>query len=166
MPIIGLYSVRPLGSRLTFGEAVAAVGGAVLLVALSFDWYAAERGGSANAVSAWEAFAVVDIALLAVALAPLALTALRFTDTDLDLRFPPGLIVAVAGAAGLALVLLRVVDLPDGLAARAPPGPFVGGSGVELGRRVGGFLALLACGGIAAGGWAAAAEPPAGFKGR
>ena len=134
------------------------VGGVVLLVALFFDWYGAEQGGSSNGVSAWEAFSVADIALLLVGLAPLALAALRVSDAGAGLPLPPERVVAAAGLVGLAVVVFRVIDVPDGVAALAPQGPFVGETGVEVGRRIGGFLAFFATASIGAGGWAGSEE--------
>jgi hypothetical protein len=150
--------VLPLERRLTFGEAVAVVGGVVLFLALFFDWYAAERGGSSNGISAWEALSVANVALLFVGLAPLALAALRLFDADVALPVSLELVVAAAGLAGLAVVVFRLIDVPDGVAALAPQGPFVGETGVEVGRRIGGALALLAAASIFAGGWAASEE--------
>ena len=147
-----------MGRRLTFGEGVAVVGGVVLLVALFFDWYAAERGGSSNGVSAWEAFSVADVALLLVGMAPLALVALRLSDAKLELPVPLGAVVAAAGLVGLAVVIFRLIDLPDGLVTFAPQGPFVTETEAEVGRRIGAVLALLAAASISAGGWAASAE--------
>ena len=144
--------------RLTFGEGVASAGGAVLVLALVFDWYGAERGGGTNGVSAWEAFSIADVVLLLVGLTPLALAALRLSDRSIGLPVSPGWVVAGAGLVGLAVVLLRVIDVPDGVAAFAPQGPFVGETGVSVGRRIGGVLALLAAASIAAGGWAASEE--------
>jgi hypothetical protein len=147
-----------LGRRLTFGEAVAVAGGVVLLLSLFFEWYSAERGGSSNGVSAWEALSVADVALLLVGLAPLALAALRLSDANVGIPITLGWVLAAAGLVGLAIVVFRVTDVPDGLATLAPKGPFVGEPGVEVGRRIGGVLALFAAGSIAAGGWAASEE--------
>ena len=61
--------------------------------------------------------------------------------TLLALRLsPPKLTRRLAGLVGLAVVVFRVIDVPDGVAALAPQGPFVGETGVEVGRRIGGFL--------------------------
>ena len=53
-------------SRLRPGELVAAAGGVALLVSLFLDWYARRPVARSTALTAWEAFAVIDV-LLALA---------------------------------------------------------------------------------------------------
>ena len=68
---------------------------------------------------------------------------------------PPGLIVAGAGALAVLLILFRLLNTP---------GEDISGFGVEIdiGRKVGVFLGLLAAGGIAFGGWTAMNERASG----
>jgi hypothetical protein len=70
---VSLWRIRP-------GEVVTGVAGLVLLGSLFLDWYeaGASRAGATreSGLSAWGAFAVVDVLLLGTALAALAVTVL------------------------------------------------------------------------------------------
>jgi hypothetical protein len=137
-------------SRLRFGEVLAFVAGAVLLVSLFLPWYAPELGPLSPAaeraysqiggdISGWEAFSITDLlvlvtALLAIAPAPLALT-----------RRSPTLPVAAAVFCVLfALVTLIVV------ASRLLNQP---GDNDLVGVEYGAWVGLLATLGAFAGAW-------------
>lgn len=116
--------------------------GAVLVVALFFEWYGYERGPVEASASGWESLTVIDVAL---ALAGMIAVAYWFARRSGRLDRPelpvaPAAAVAFAGVVALALVVLRIVDLPDAAAA----------AGLD-GRRVGAFLALAAATGIVLG---------------
>lgn len=127
-------------SRVSFGELVAAVGGIVLFFSLFLDWYAG--------ANAWELFNLVDIWLLLIVIAAIALAAAQATQTDLGV--PSGL-VAVLGGIALVITLTLLFEGDD--------------------RGLGLFLALLAAIGIAYGGYTAMTErqrgvgPPTGRRG-
>ena len=80
-----------------------------------------------DGVSAWHAFAVVDIVLLLAALAALALLALRPLGTS-PARTPLPLVVIGAGLVCALLIVYRLLD-PPGLATAADT------AATETGRR-------------------------------
>lgn len=145
-------------SRISFGEMVAAVSAIILLIIMFLPWYgvSAEAGGfeaSANA-NAWEAFGFIDILLFLAILVTLGLVAARATgNMPSTLPAPAGLIIAIVGLIAAVLILFRILSIP---------GPSVDIEGVELGRKIGIFLGLLAAGGIAFGGYTAMNERAAG----
>lgn len=117
-------------ARVRFGEAIASVSGAVLLVSLFLPWF-----GSA---SAWEAFSVADVLLAVAALAGIALALLGATQRKTDLPISGAALSALAGIVATTLVAYRVLDPVDG-----------------LDRELGLFVGLLAAIGVAAGAWSA-----------
>ena len=138
---------------------VAAVSGMALILFMFFPWYgfggkSVEVPGSGTIstpgadVNAWEAFSAIDLVLFVVAVLAIALAAARAADAmPTGLPTPPANIVLGAGALALLLVLYRIVSVP---------GPDL--EGFENGRKIGIFLALLASGGIAFGGYTAMTE--------
>lgn len=142
------------GSRAGTGALIAGAGGVVLLIALFLPWYSvsvefAGESQSANA-SGWEALSTIDIMLLLV-----SLLAAAFAAAAVAGALPAGkasqaaTAVAAAGGLAVALTLLRVIDIPaddEGL------------PGVDLGREIGVFIALLAAGAVAYGGFRSMSE--------
>jgi hypothetical protein len=141
---------------------VAGASALALLIFMFFPWYglSAEVPGAgdvsgANA-NAWEAFSFIDILLFLVILIAIGLVAARAAGSmPAGLPAPPGMIVAAAGALAVLLILFRLISTPGGDAE---------GFGVEvdIGRKIGAFLGLLAAGGIAFGGWTAMNERASG----
>lgn len=125
----------------TFGDLVAAVSGAALLASLFFSWYGYELGPVEASVSGWESLTAIDIGLAVIGILAVAHWALRRTGRlDRELPVSPAKLVALAGAIAIVLVVLRIIDLPNDVAA------------ADLdGRRVGTFLALFAGLGIVLG---------------
>lgn len=123
--------------------------GAALVAALFFEWYGYERGPVEASASAWESLTVIDAVLaLAGTFAVVYWFARKSGRLDrLELPVAPAAAVAFVGAVALALVVLRIVDLPDAAAAAQLDG-----------RRVGTFLALAAAAGIVLGAMAALGE--------
>ena len=146
-------------SRISFGEMVAAASGAALLLFMFFPWYgfggkSVEVPGSGTIstpgadMNAWEALSVIDLVLFLVVVLAIAGAVARGADAmPTELPAPPATIVLAAGAIAVLLVLYRILDVP-----RAEL------EGFENGRKIGIFLALLASGGIAFGGYAAKHE--------
>ena len=146
-------------SRISFGEKVAAASGVALLLFMFLPWYgfggtSIEVPGSGTIstpgadLTAWQAFSLVDLVLFLAALLAIALAVARAADAlPSGLPAPPAEIVLGAGALAVLLVLYRILSVP---------GPEV--EGFENGRKIGIFLALLASGGIAFGGYAAMNE--------
>ena len=149
-------------SRLSFGEMVAGVSGALLLIfMLVLDWWSYDAGdevaGSAG-FSAFEWLSFLDIVLFLIALVAVAAAVARATGSmPSELPQPPGLIVAGAGALAVLIILFRILIPGDGPAADL-------GGLVELDatRKIGAFLGLIAAGGIAFGGWTAMNERASG----
>jgi hypothetical protein len=110
--------------RLRTGELVAGAGGILLLVALWLPWYAvdlplpvpaavARHARSLPELTAWDAFAIVDVLLAAFALLALALALV--TAVARGPAKPVALAVVTAGAAPIAtlLVLVRLAFHPS-----------------------------------------------------
>src|SRR4051794_13793698 len=89
--------------RATLGGRVAAVSGAVLFLALFFDWYAGEDvDGFEVGVTGWQALGAIDVLLAILAAVPIAEAVLRFTVSPRpEPRVPRALVVTVAGVAAL-----------------------------------------------------------------
>jgi hypothetical protein len=143
------------GSRLGTGDLIAAAGGVALFVSLFLPWYGIELAiagfSSSASVTGWEALELIDVVLLLVALVALGVPAAR-ADGSLGPEFPWPLLVLGAGVLGLFLVLVRLIDVPVSDVSS------IAGDRVDVGRKVGPFVALLATAGIAYGGWRANAE--------
>jgi hypothetical protein len=151
-------------SRISFGEMVAAGSGiALFLIMFAFKWFTVANDptglGDSNA---WQAFTVIDLVLFLVALLPVGLALARGAGVDLrSLPGRPDLLVASAGALACALILFRLLDVPD-LKVEYQG---VTESGEEIGgvdRGVGIYLGLIASAGIAVGGYTAMRERAAG----
>ena len=135
-------------SRLSFGEIVAAASGLALLVFMFVPWYRNDRGFDLQSLSAWKAFALIDLVLFVAAALAIGLAAARAARAmPPNLPASPATIVAAAGALAALLVLYRIVELPD-------PGV----EGVEIGRKIGVYLGLIASLGISLGGLTAISE--------
>ncbi|MGH2840444.1 MAG: hypothetical protein ACRDKY_06425 [Solirubrobacteraceae bacterium] len=136
-------------SQASLGEKIAGGSALVLLIALFLPWYGIKIEGLGASVSldetgnAWELLSFVDILLFLAAAAAIALIAARLAGALPALPAPPSLIVLGAGALALALVLFRLIFTPepDGLPEQ-----------IDLTRKFGIFVALLAAAGVAYGG--------------
>jgi hypothetical protein len=136
-------------SRLSLGERIAGVSGLVLLIALWFPWYEASLLGASESANAWEVFDVIDVILFLVAVTAMALVVAKAAGVlPADLPAPAGTIIAGVGALAVILILYRLLDVP---------GPDV--DGVDVGRKIGIFIGLLAAGGVTYGGYSAMNEP-------
>lgn len=153
-------------ARISFGELVAAGSAAALFIFMFLPWYSGKAsisvpgGGEFSAsdnATAWEAFSTIDVLLCVVVLLAIAMLAARAAAAiPANLPAPPGLIVAAAGAMAVLLILYRLID--------APGAGEVSGAGIDLDidRKLGIFLGLLAAAGISYGGYTAARERPTG----
>jgi hypothetical protein len=147
------------GPRLTRGEAIAALGGALLLAAMFFDWFevtasrgALEIGEAAGGPNAWEVFDFTDLVLMLAAALGLAQAVGRLTGGLPRLPLPVDVGVAVAGAAALVLVAVALADPP------VEEGRFPGIATVDSSSEPGAWAGLAACALIVAGGLLAARE--------
>ena len=142
-------------ARVDRGLLIAAGSALLLIISLFLPWYAvsASLGPGVPAVSAsvtgWESFSYTDLLLFLVAAVVIALAALTAAGSLPELPVPIGQIVLGAGVLALLLVLFRLLNLP---------GDAGGLVGVDVGRKLGGFVALIAAAGIAFGGTQAAAS--------
>lgn len=148
--------------RLSTGHrhAALAAGGLVAALALPFyDKQAFELTADGRLVSAQEslsAFGVISFvegAVMLVAVAVLALVALRARGADFTLPGGDGMVIAAAGGWAALLLVWRLFDKPD-----------VAGRAVTVGVQWGWFVAVVIAGALMASGWrlrgAASARPP------
>jgi hypothetical protein len=133
--------------RLRRGERIAAIGGILLFILLFFDWYDVSiNAGVANVsggISAWDAFDLLDIYLLVVALVAVGLALLTATQRTPALPVTASVIVTALGAIAALLILFRIVDTPGG----TPP------PGVDISATFWAFAGLVSAAGIAYGGY-------------
>ena len=95
--------------RLRTGEWLAAASAVLLLVTLFIPWYEAPGGGE---LSAWEAFAILDVLLALVAVAALALWALTTSQKAVAVPLALNALLAPVMLVVLLLVVMRIVNLP------------------------------------------------------
>ena len=147
-------------SKLGVGEIVAGISGLALFVFMFLPWYGIDSvagfGVSADA-NAWEAFSFVDVVLFLVCVVVVGLVIVQLAETSPELPAPPARIITGAGVVALVLIVLRLIFTP---------GVDAGGVDidVDLGRKIGIFLGLIAAAGIVYGGWRASNEAPAGVS--
>lgn len=143
-------------SKLGVGETIAGISGLALFVFMFLPWYGLDSvggfgvsGGDANA---WEAFSFIDILLFLICVVVVGLVIVALAESTPELPAPPSQVILVAGVVALVLILFRLIFTP---------GVDTGGLDidVDLGRKIGIFLGLIAAAGIAYGGWRAGSEP-------
>ena len=134
-------------SRLRRGEKVAAGGGALLFILLFFHWYDVSVGVAgfsvSGGVSAWDAFSLIDIYLLIVALVSVGLGVLTATQRTPALPVTASVITTALAGFGTLLILFRIVD-PPGLGLP---------SQIDVSPSFWAFAGLLVTAGIAYGGY-------------
>jgi hypothetical protein len=136
-------------SRLRQGEKIAAIAGLALLVFMFLPWYGldgqfgqiGEQLGVDTSIDAWGAFGGTDLLLFLIAAVAIALAVLTATQNAPALPVSASVITTGAGGLGALLVLYRIVNQP--------------GPNDVIGVKFGVFLGLLACLGIAYGGFKA-----------
>jgi hypothetical protein len=128
---------------LRLGELVGAVSGLGLLVVTFLPWFSA---GQVD-LTAWQAFTVVDLVLVAAVIMSLSVAVVMITGLSVSYPVAGSAIATGAGLLAFVLVLIRLIEPP-------------GGSGVE--REAGVWLGLLACAGIVLGGYLGMQEPNSG----
>lgn len=139
--------------RLTRGERIAAISAALLLAFTFLHWYSVSfsvYGISVSfSASAWDALDVIPIVLVIGIAATLGLIALKASGADRDLAIDGAQMIAAIGAGSFLLILYRILERPT---------IGSGSDEVEFSAQFGIFLALLAAGGVAFGGWRAMRE--------
>jgi hypothetical protein len=99
-------SVWGIGERLTW------IAGLVLAISAFTGWYSGSGDGITVSVIGWHTGTVGKLVFL-VGLAALALVALREAGIDLPALVPESLVVIALGTIALALVLIRLIWIPD-----------------------------------------------------
>ena len=145
-------------SRISFGEMIAGVSGLLLFLFMFIDWYGVDvdvAGFTASGgFNAWQAFSFIDLLLFLAAAVAIAVAVARALGALPALPMPAGQIVAIAGAIAVLLILFRLIVTPGG--------DDIGGDEVDVTRKIGVFLGLLAAAGIAFGGYTAMNERASG----
>jgi hypothetical protein len=111
------------------GEGLAWLGGLVLALSSFTSWYTVTTEGFTASITGWHTGALGKLVFF-VGLAVLALLILRATGFELPPSVPTGMVIAVLGAVGTFLVLVRLISIPDDFA--------------PAGRSIGIWISLLA----------------------
>jgi hypothetical protein len=104
----------PPASFWTPGELLAWISGLVFMLSAFMGWYSTTIAGITFAVTGWNT-GVIGKLVFVVGLLLLGLLTLRAAGFQLPPDVPVGLVIALLGAAGTILVLLRVIEIPDRL---------------------------------------------------
>ncbi len=134
-------------SKLTTSDKLILGGGIAYLIFMFLPWYGYDYGvGSYNA-SGWDYFLGGVLPLILIVIMALHVAITRFSaDTKLpDLPLPWSQVHLIAGAAAAGIVLLRLIIGSDNVGSVD--------TGVDLDRKFGLFLALIAAIAVAAGGF-------------
>lgn len=145
-------------ARVSFGETIAGVSGFLLLLFMFLPWfgYSAELGGVASVDSVngnfWEVSSFLDVLLFLVGLIAVGAALAQAAGTmPANLPAPAGMIVLGAGALAVLIVLFRLLVPPDG-----------GIDEIDVSRKIGVFLGLIAAAGVTFGGYTAMNERASG----
>ena len=131
--------------RLRPGEWVLTAAAIVLVVSLFLSWYAQPTGRRATA---WEAFTVVDVVLLACAAVCLLAVVVQATQRSPALPMVASVAATWAGVLAVALILIKVAD---------PPGRYTE-------TCYGIWVGLVAAVGLLGGGWWAIRDDRSGLR--
>ena len=149
--------------RLRPGETIAGVSGVALLIIMFLPWFGFDLGSAAQDIAnslgvsvnvdvpnanfnAWESFDFIDLILLLTVIAAVSTAIMPALATDVALPIAASALVAGLGILSTVLVLYRIID---------PVG--------DAGRKYGIYLGLIACAGVAYGGWRAMQEEGTSF---
>lgn len=113
----------------TPGEGLAWVAALLFMLSSFMGWYSGETEGLTVSILGWHTGILGKLVFL-VGLALLVLLILRATGVELPPAVPLGMVIAVLGAIGTFLVLVRLIDIPE---------DYVG-----LGRAIGLWISLVA----------------------
>ena len=146
-------------SKLRSGERIAAVSGVALFVFMFFSWYGVDVGPISNAlldragvdtsVTAWQAFDILDLFLLITVLVAIGLAVMTATGRSVALPVGASVITTVLGGLATLLVAYRILNQP--------------GENELITVKFGAWIGLVACAGIAIGGWRAMQDEGATF---
>jgi hypothetical protein len=135
--------------RLNQGEKVAAAAGIVLLISMWLPWYditihGIKLPGIDNTVNAWQAFSLIDIFLLITAIAAIGAAVLAANEGDSGLPVAASSVVTALGALAVLLIIFRLIDSP---APNDLPDQ------IDIGRKIGIFIGLVAAAAVTYGGY-------------
>jgi hypothetical protein len=139
--------------RLSTGEKIAGVSAILLFVFMFFDWFGVEVSGVSGfsgslpdaSGNAWDWLDFIPIVLVITVIAALAMAALRLADSVAEPIVPMSVLVTVLGGISVLLILYRIIDPPGG-------GETLGVE-VDVTRKLGVFLGLIAAGLVTYGGY-------------
>ena len=150
-------------NRLSTGEKIAGASGiALILIMFIFDWYGVKVAGQSvpnSGANAWQAFGFIDIILFVTALAALALVWVSASQREVNMPVALSAAVAGLGVLSVILVLYRIIDTPGDVSAAS----VLLNQSVDVTRKIGVWLGLLAAIGVAYGGWRAMQEEGTSF---
>jgi hypothetical protein len=118
----------PPASFWTPGEGLAWVAALIFTLSSFMGWYAGTIDGLRLAAIGWDT-GMLGKLVLVIGLATLALLTLRATGVELPPSVPVGIVIAVLGALGTTIVLVRLISIPEDYA--------------DLGRSVGLWISLV-----------------------
>src|SRR5262249_48053177 len=148
--------------RVNQGERIAAASGiALILIMFIFKWFGVKVSGATGfpgapsgtleaTFNAWQSYGWQDILLFITGIAAIGLAAIAAQDMELDLPIGASAIVTGLGALSAVVVIISIISPPhSGEAALA---------NIDITRKIGVFLGLIATIGIVVGGWMAMQE--------
>jgi hypothetical protein len=144
---------------------IAGISGVALFIIMFFSWFGApeaeivtpaggieidlgEVPGADTTANAWQSFDFIDIVLLVTIIVAVGLAVMSAAGSSVNLPVAASALTAGLGILATLLVLYRIIDPPS-----------------DADREFGVFLGLIACAGIAVGGWMAMQEEGATFTG-
>jgi hypothetical protein len=165
---------------------IAGISAVLLLIFMFFSWYGLDSitssgfgfeqeitgdqldtfaglGGEADtSANAWQAFSFIDLILFVCIVGIVALVIAEVAGAAITMPVAPSAIITGLGVLAFLLILFRLIITPDpgGGADFAPAGVDVE---IDVSRKIGVFLGLLASAGMAIGGWLSMQEEGASF---
>ena len=148
------------------GALIAGISGAALFIIMFFSWFGApnaeivtpagsvditglaEASGVDTTANAWQSFDFIDIVLLVTVIVAVGLAVMTAAGSSVNLPVAASALAAGLGILATLLVLYRVIDPPS-----------------DASREFGVFLGLIACAGVAVGGWLSMQEEGTTFAG-
>jgi hypothetical protein len=134
-------------NKLTLSDKLIAGGGIAYLIFMFLPWYGIDTGFGSVDNTGWDYFlgGILPLILIAIMVAHVLVTALSPSTKIPDLPLPWSQVHLLAGAVAAILVVLRLVIGSDDIGSVD--------TGVDLDRKVGLFLALVAALVVAVGGF-------------
>jgi hypothetical protein len=149
-------------SRISYGETVAALSGAALVLFMFVDWFGYDLGEGlfeqdAGGLNAWQWMSFLDVVLFLAAAVAIGVAVARAAGSiPPNPAVSPSQALAVAGAVALLIVVFRLLFPGDG------PAPGAELVDPDISRKIGVFFGLIAAAGMAYGGYTALNERASG----